>query len=148
MECVVFPSTFDKVSENLFEDRALLVKGRLDERNDALQIIVDDLLDLPDDAPESRVDELTPAGRRVVVQLEDVSWNRLNRLSALVSTFRGDDELVLMFKLAGRTRAVRVGDRIDWCSDFERAVAECLGTQHPMHRESVGEDILVAMQPG
>jgi DNA polymerase-3 subunit alpha len=147
IECVVFPSTFDKVAEHLFEDRALLIKGRVEERNDALQIVVDELEPISDEEPERDVELQAQRGRRVVVSLEDVSWSKLQRLSTLVSTFRGDDELVLVFMLGDRRRAVRVGNRVDWCDDLATAVAECLGAALPTRPAAAGEDVLVAIQP-
>jgi DNA polymerase III subunit alpha len=147
IECVIFPSTFDKVSEHLFEDRAILVKGKVEERNDSLQIVVDDLEQMLDEESVQDVQVQAVQGRRVVVALEDVSWAKLQRLSTLISTFRGDDEIVLLFQLGVARRAVRIGSKVDWCPDLETAVAECLGTSvSPSKATAVGEDVLVAFQ--
>ncbi len=147
VECVVFPSTFDKVSEHLFEDRALVIKGRVEERNDAIQIVVDEVEPISDDEPDADVDVVVPEGRRVVVGLEDVSWSTLQRLSTLIATFPGDDEIILVFSLGGRRRAIRAGSRIDWCDDVANAVADCLGAPIAAAGDAAGEDVLVAFQP-
>lgn len=147
IECVVFPSTFDKVSEHLFEDRALLIKGKVEERNDSLQIVIDDLQAVSDDGIDADVEIDAPRGRRIVVGLEDVSWSKLQRLSSLISTFRGDDEIILVFKLGSERRAIRAGTKVDWCEDLEVAVAECLGAPQANRATAPGEDVLVAFQP-
>ncbi len=147
IECVIFPSTFDKVSEHLFEDRAILIKGKVEERNDSLQIVVDDLEQMLDEESVQDVQVQAVQGRRVVVALEDVSWAKLQRLSTLITTFRGDDEIVLLFQLGEARRAVRIGSKVDWCSDLATAVAECLGTSvSPSKATALGEDVLVAFQ--
>ncbi|MEZ4523734.1 MAG: DNA polymerase III subunit alpha [Thermomicrobiales bacterium] len=147
IECVVFPSTFDRVSEHLFEDRAVLIKGKVDERNDSIQIVVDEIETITDDE-QPDVALTPPESKRVVVRLEDVSWSRLQRLSTLISTFHGDDEIILIFELGSETKALKVGNRVDWCADLENAVAECLGTTTPTRTIAAAEDVLVAFQPG
>ena len=147
IECVVFPSTFDRVSEHLFEDRALLIKGKVEERNDSLQIVVDELSAVADeDAQDIAVEPKD--SRRIVLHLEDVAWSKLQRLAGLMSNFHGDDEIVLVFNLGERQRAIRVGNHVDWCSDLEAAVAECLGTNgRPPRMSSTAEDVVIAFQP-
>jgi len=146
IECVVFPSTFDKVAEHLFEDRALYITGKVEMRNDSLQVVVDDIKAIEDDAQDIVATE--PVERRtVVVRLEDVSWQRLQRLASLFATFRGDGDLVLVFKLGNDLRAIRVGHRVDWCEDLERAVNECLGRAETHVTPHVGEDVLVQIVP-
>ena len=146
IECVVFPSTFEKFAEYLYEDRALHITGKVDVRNDSLQIVVDEIKSIEDEAQDVVTDE--PMERRtVVVRLEDVSWTRLQRLATLFSTFRGDDDLVLVFKLGERLRALRVGQRVDWCEDLQIAVNECLGRSETRVTPHIEEDILVQIVP-
>lgn len=143
IECVVFPSTYEKVSDHLFEDRAVYITGRADERNDSLQIVVDNLESI------EQTDELERSiardARQIIMRLEDVSWSRLQRLATLISSFRGDDELVLVFQLGKRPRAVRVGMRVDWCTDLQRAVSECIGMPEPALHVTSGEDVLLGI---
>ena len=148
IECVVFPSSFEKVSDLLVEDTPVILRGRVDERNDSIQIVVDEIEAVPDDDERSIETTLKPS-RRVVLGLEDTSWGTLQRLATLLSTFRGDDEVVLAFSVGSSSsrRAIRVGHRVDWCSDLETAVAECLGTVRPALAITSGEDILVEFQP-
>ena len=148
IECVVFPSSFEKVSDLLVEDTPVILRGRVDERNDSIQIVVDEIEAVPDD-DEQQIETTLKPSRRVVLGLEDTSWGTLQRLATLLSTFRGDDEIVLAFSVGSSSsrRAIRVGHRVDWCSDLETAVAECLGTVRPALAITSGEDILVEFQP-
>lgn len=125
MECVVFPNTYDEVSEELNEDAIVSLSGKVDERNDSLQLIVDDVEIF--DESEDIDDSDKPTGSLVVLELEDMAWQQLNRLAGLFRDFRGSDQVVLKFYLGGRVRTMRVGYEVDWCRDLQTAVEECLG---------------------
>ncbi len=146
IECVVFPSTFDKIADLLVEDRALIISGRVDERNDSIQIIVDGAEIVLDDVPDDVAVDRT-VGRTVVVQLEDVAWSKLQRLAALFTTFRGDDTVILKFNLGDEAKALRIGPRVDWCEDLERAVSDCVADARMLAPADTGEDVLVQIVP-
>ncbi|MFW6073962.1 MAG: DNA polymerase III subunit alpha [Chloroflexota bacterium] len=125
IECVVFPNTYDEVSDHLDTDAIVSLSGRVDERNDAVQLIVESIA--PFDDGETHEAQSVPSGSLVVLDLEDTAWQELNRLSELFQNFEGNDRVVLRFYLGGQYRAIRVGYTVDWCPDLRNAVEDCLG---------------------
>jgi DNA polymerase-3 subunit alpha len=129
-EVVLFPETWDRCGEVCVEDAILVLNGKADSRNDALQIIADDATVFVAREPA------TPVARRTVrVTLpvsRDISHDiqRMERLAMLLREFPGDDGLVLTVAEQGNIRHLRSSLRIDWCEDLRRAMAEILGSDN------------------
>jgi DNA polymerase-3 subunit alpha len=129
VEVVFFPESYERSSANLIEDNIIVVRGKVDPRNDSFQVLGDEVslyeIIEPEEEPERQhvCLTLTSTGdpERDLQMLE-----RLERV--LRHSFVGDDILYLRLDdTDGRGRVLRSSLRVDWCGDFESAIAEILG---------------------
>jgi DNA polymerase-3 subunit alpha len=145
IEVVLFPQCFEQFSEILQEDAALILAGKVDVRNDELQLLAD----------EVRIVEEEPVQTMTVGRLVRLRFcaadardaDRLYRLAELLREFQGEDELIVTLDLDGGTRSFRLGQRVDWCTHLATAVEELLGeATRAMVRER-GSDEIVSVMP-
>ena len=129
VEVVFFPESFERASSNLIEDTIIVVRGKVDPRNDSFQVLGDEVATYEMSEP---VEE--PVRHHVRVTLhstgdrnEDMS--RLERLHTLFRDhFAGDDLLYIRIAdNAEGTTMLRSSLRVDWCPELESAVAEIIG---------------------
>lgn len=144
IEAVLFPQSFEQFGGLLDVDAVLIVSGKVDVRNDELQLLVDELRLVEDVA-----DEVVPkAGETVVLRVPRPSADdpdRLYRLSDLLREFPGDDQLVLVLDCGGRERAFRVSSRVDWSRPLELAVSELLDEGKVTGLQEGGRDEVVSV---
>jgi DNA polymerase-3 subunit alpha len=83
-DAVVFPRTYEKVSEHLQTDKLVFLTGTADRRNERIQIIVDEIIPI-----DSAVEELTGS---VLLRLPPGGLNQtlLNHLGRILSNHRGN----------------------------------------------------------
>jgi DNA polymerase-3 subunit alpha len=106
IEAMFFPSTYQLVAAHLHEDRIVLVKGRLDRREDVPKLIAMEM-SLPDlDAAESKgpVVISLPVARCVPPVVD--------RLKEVLSAHPGTVEVHLQLQSGGRTTVMRLDDRL------------------------------------
>jgi DNA polymerase-3 subunit alpha len=125
VEVVLFPEKYDRLGNLLADDAIVLVKGRVDLRNDLLQLIAEDV-SVWETPPEQPTIEL----RWVLVDVACTGdavrdAERIERLAGLFKLFNGDDGLLVAFdRPEGQRQLLRSGLRIDWCDDLRRALVE------------------------
>jgi len=130
VEVVFFPESYERAAANLIEDTIIVVKGKVDPRNDSFQVLGDEVSLYEIVEPEEE-----PERQHVCLTLESTGdrgadLNRLERLSRLFQdNFVGDDILYLRIAEAGSgvRRVLRSSYRIDWCRELESAIVELLG---------------------
>jgi DNA polymerase-3 subunit alpha len=106
IEVMFFPSTYQTVAPHLHEDRIVLVKGRLDRREDVPKLIAMEMT-LPDlDALEARgpVVITLPVARCVPPVVD--------RLKEVLGAHPGTVEVHLQLQSGGRTTVMRLDDRL------------------------------------
>ncbi len=106
IEAMFFPATYNLVAPHLHEDRIVLVRGRVDRRDDVPKLIAMEL-SLPDlDAEESRgpVVISLPVARCVPPVVD--------RLKEVLSAHPGTVEVHLQLQSGGRTTVMRLDDRL------------------------------------
>ena len=106
IEAMFFPSTYQQVAPHLHEDRIVLVKGRLDRREDVPKLIAMEM-SLPDlDGAESKgpVVISLPVARCVPPVVD--------RLKEVLSAHPGTVEVHLQLQSGGRTTVMRLDDRL------------------------------------
>jgi DNA polymerase-3 subunit alpha len=104
VEAMVFPRTMAEHGHALVEDRVVIVRGRLDDRDDAVRFLVQDIEifdGVPDGAPPLRL------------RLRSASDAHLARLKELLEDHRGDSPV---FVHLGDRHVVRLADT--WCADI------------------------------
>jgi DNA polymerase-3 subunit alpha len=105
IEVMFFPTAYQACGELLAEDRILVVRGRLDRREDVAKLIASDV----------SVPDLTGGPRGpVVVSLQAARCTPpvVERLKAVIGTHPGTSEVHLRLRSNGRTTLVRLDDRL------------------------------------
>ncbi|HMG29262.1 MAG TPA: DNA polymerase III subunit alpha [Jiangellaceae bacterium] len=103
VDVMLFPATYQQYALQVAEDTVVVVKGRLDRRDDAPQLIASDL-SLPDlsEAPAGPV-VVTIAAARCTPPL-------VERLKDVLATHPGVTEVHLRLQTGGRTTVMRLDD--------------------------------------
>ncbi|MDJ0841559.1 MAG: DNA polymerase III subunit alpha [Acidobacteriota bacterium] len=99
-ECVVFPRAYEKCREFLEEGRMLVVKGKVQFRNEKVNLLVQELFDLSE-WEAKRV-------RSCVFQFdaEDVNEHQLKALQSHLSANRGECQVYFEIRVDGKYRTV------------------------------------------
>ncbi len=105
LEVLFFPATYTQCGHLLAEDAVVLVRGRLDRREDVPRLIAMELT-LPDlsQGPRGPVVISLPAGRCTPPLVE--------RLREVLGTHPGTTEVHLQLQSPGSTRVLRLDDRL------------------------------------
>src|SRR5690606_4974947 len=108
-QCVLFPEAYERCSAHLVEYAAVEVRAKVDERNESLQLLVDELK--PFEVEEaSEIDPPT----RVLLTIsrggsEQEETRMMTRLANLFREFPGDDEVYIRVALGQSQRVLRSG---------------------------------------
>ena len=99
-DCVIFPRTFEKTKEFLVEGRMLVVKGKIQFRNEKVNFLVQELSDL-NDWGDKKV-------RSCVFRFsaEKVSASQLNALAEHLRTHSGDCQVYMEIRVEGKYKTV------------------------------------------
>ena len=104
IECLFFPATYALVATALAEDAVVIVKGRLDRREDVAKLIAMDLT----------VPELTDAAARGPVKIslptQRCTPPVVERLKEVLVAHPGVTEVQLALQSAGRTTVLRIDE--------------------------------------
>ena len=104
IECLFFPATYQLVATSLAEDAVVIVKGRLDKREDVPKLIAMDL----------QVPDLTDASNRGPVKISlptpRCTPPVVERLKEVLVAHPGVTEVHLALQSAGRTTVLRIDE--------------------------------------
>ena len=128
VEVVFFPESYERASSVLTEDSIIIVRGKVDPRNDSFQVLGDEVAPYeiaePEEAAECQHVRLT-------LRSTGNASDDLGRLESLVRLFRdhfaGDDLLYIRLDGPEKASVLRSSFRIDWCAELESAIAEIVG---------------------
>ena len=103
LEVMVFPKTMAQYGHLLEDDAIVVVKGRLDVRDDAPKIIAMEVT-----RPELAIDGGVPV--RVKVRLHALSDDKVGRLKRILSEHPGDSPVFVHLESPEKTTVLRLGD--------------------------------------
>jgi DNA polymerase-3 subunit alpha len=105
VEVMFFPATYQSAAVHLAEDAIVLVRGRVDKRDDVPKLIASDIT-----VPDLSVGERGP----VVVSLPTVRCTPpvVDRLKEVLASHPGTTEVHLQLEGGGKTTVVRLDDRL------------------------------------
>jgi DNA polymerase-3 subunit alpha len=105
IDVMVFPQTYQLVATQLAEDVVVVVRGRLDKREDVPRLVAMEVT-LPDlsDGPRGPVVITLPVNRCVPPVVD--------RLKEVLATHPGVTEVHLQLQASGRTTVMRLDDRL------------------------------------
>jgi DNA polymerase-3 subunit alpha len=103
LEVMVFPKTMAQYGHLLEDDAIVVVKGRLDVRDDMPKIIAMEVT-----RPELALDGGPPV--RVKVRLNAISDEKVGRLKAILAEHPGDSPVFVHLESPQKTTVLRLGD--------------------------------------
>lgn len=127
IEAVVFPKTYAEVKAFLIPNSVVVVKGKVDEKEDRLSFIVDSIEQVTDtgiDSPNDNVEEVVDPNKIVVPK--GTSKATLLELNTLLQSNRGEDQITLVFQNAHDSRELKLPFGISFTSDLRKTIAELL----------------------
>jgi DNA polymerase III subunit alpha len=127
IETVLFPEVYDRCAEVLAEDAIVVVRGKIDVRNDTVQLLCDDI-----DAYVAQEAEEAVERQFVTIELpphgdHEADHRTMQQVARLLREFPGDDRLFIRLPGGHGSHLLRSSIRIDWCRDLEQAIAEVIG---------------------
>ena len=137
LEVVLFPNVFDTHGAALDEGAIVMIKGKTDQRNEGIQILVEEVKAWV--APEEPttmeqtvvlvrvpLETLQPEASSGVVSIGG-DGGVMERLTQLMRAFIGEDLLVLEVATPYGPQYLRCSQRIDWSREFARAIDDIVG---------------------
>jgi DNA polymerase-3 subunit alpha len=103
LEVMVFPKTMAQHGHLLADDAIVVVKGRVDQRDDALKVIAMEIT-----RPDLVLDGGPPV--RIRVRINGLSDAKVTRLKAVLSEHPGDSPVFVHLESPEKTTVLRLGD--------------------------------------
>lgn len=120
VDLVVFPKTYELVKSILIENKPLLISGKVDERDDARNVLVDEIIS--ESAATENIDKL------FIRIPERTKTNQLAALKELLLQNPGGQEVALVFEGIGGER-MNLPITITWDSVLAHKIGEILEVQ-------------------
>jgi DNA polymerase-3 subunit alpha len=128
VEAVAFPSTYESFGSHLEPDAILLVHGKIDERGDQKQLILESVSDT---VPEFNIRPKTVPTVVIELPLSGEYWDDvqlMQRVDEILRRNEGDAQVVLAVNEAGMLRRMRSRSRqIVWNEETASELEEVLG---------------------
>lgn len=123
IEAVVFPKTYALVKSILIPNSVVMVKGKVEEREDRLSFIVDSLeiFNDPTDSPSH-------GNPNIINVPQGTSKPTLLALNKLLQENRGDDQVTLVFSNAHGSRELVLPFGINFNTDLQTKINQLLQT--------------------
>ena len=118
---VIFPKLFASNAQVWRQDVLLVVTGKVDEREGAINILVDGVQEINTHEEEHNEGPIT---MRISARTKPATLFRLNQL---LQTNQGDTELVLEFENGAAVKQIKLPYGVDWNPQLEQKINEILG---------------------
>lgn len=118
---VIFPKLFANSAQVWRQDVLLVVTGKVDEREGAINILVDGVQEINAHGEEQAEGTIT---MRISARTKPATLFRLNQL---LQTNQGDTELVLEFENGAAVKQIKLPYGVNWNPQLERKINEILG---------------------
>ena len=133
MEVVVFPNVYEKYREQIEEDNVVVIRGKLNFKEDEMPKLLADLIvniaDISEENPE-KPGKSTPISSKDVIKVripaEADEGGMLKELSSVFGSFRGNVP-VLIYLQNGKIVKTGPGGGVNGSIDFFDTVAEIVG---------------------
>jgi DNA polymerase-3 subunit alpha len=130
IEAVLFPATYEEFGAGLEIDQIVEVTGKVDRRNDQLQVIVEAIsLDVEPFVPE-------PPHRRILLRIprSDDYWRDveiLQQIDSILSEHDGTDRVEFELEIQGKSiRIANRKHRVEWDENLAAELQSALGLDH------------------
>jgi len=129
IEAVVFPKVFLKTRECWVKDRIILVKGRIELREETQNLVVEDASPLEASEENVSAKDKSAAGWDFEVKIpSQMSPRKLVELNKLLKQNQGKDKVALLFvDNLGRARRMVLPFGIDYNENLRKKIKEIIG---------------------
>ena len=119
IDCVVFPKLYAENPIFYTEDTALIIKGKVDNRDDKLQIVVESVFPIDTkQTPQDMVHE--------IFVKNGTPKDRLEKVSNLLKTHKGDHEIVIAIESGNNLKKIKLPYKVDFTPELEKEVEKSL----------------------
>ncbi len=125
IEAVVFPKTYAEVKTFLIPNSVVIVKGKVDEKEDRLSFIVDTIELIPD-TDAVGVNPSVPADLNTIVVPRGTSKATLLALNTLLQSNRGETQITLAFQNAHDVRELKLPFGIAYTPALKKEIGDLL----------------------
>lgn len=122
IEFVVFPKVFEEYGKLLAENEVLLFKGKIDVREEEMQLMVDKITS-PD---ELNIDHPASGAHEEIYVPRKTTKETLNSLGALLKANPGDQSVVIVIPNGGQPKKVKLPYGVNWNKKLEEDVKKML----------------------
>ena len=130
IEAVIFPKTYAEVKSFLIPNSVVVVKGKVDEKEDRLSFIVDTIEqiadDMSDDKPNGNTGKLENGDANIIHVPRGTSKATLLALNTLLQENKGDDKITLAFQNAHDVRELVLPFGINYTASLKQEIAQLL----------------------
>jgi DNA polymerase III subunit alpha len=119
IDCVIFPKLYAENPLYYLEDSALIVKGKVDNRDDKLQIVVDSVT--PIDTKRTPQDMI----HEIFIK-NGTPKDRMEAVSALLKSHPGDHEITIAIESGNNLKKIILPYKVDYTPELERQVEKTL----------------------
>ncbi|TRZ53793.1 DNA polymerase III subunit alpha [bacterium] len=119
VDCVIFPKLFAENPHLFIEDTALLIRGKVDNRDNKIQIVADSI---------SPVDtKLTPQDMIHEIFVKNgTPKDRLEKVSELLKSHKGDHEIVIAIETGNNLKKLILPYKVDFTEALKKQVEKIL----------------------
>lgn len=122
MEFVIFPKTFAEYGSLLTENTVLLFKGKIDYRDEELQLLVEKV-----SSPKSmNLDEVVTGDHREIFVPRKTSKKTLQEVGKFLKENPGDESVVITIPNGGQPKKIKLPYGVKWSEKLETRVKKML----------------------
>lgn len=125
VEFVVFPKAFAQAKEHLVKDKVVLIKGKVEDREDKPTFLVD-VVKAPD---IDEIDELNNDENTFELEIpRGTSKDALLEIGALLKSHHGEHSLILLIPNGAQAKRMKLPYTVDWNKELQEKVAKILSS--------------------
>ena len=118
---VIFPKVFQQMNDKLINDTAVLLKAKVDNRDDELQLLVEKIVP-PDSIPEPKAEI---ADHEIFIPRE-TEQATLEKLGTLLKKNSGNESVVILIPNGKEPQRMRLPYGVTWSEELEKDVSKLL----------------------
>lgn len=122
IDFVVFPKVFAEYGQHLKENQVLLIKGKIDLREEEMQLMVEKIT-APD---ELNLEHLQSGIHEEIYVPRKTSKETLTELGTLLKANPGDQSIVIVIPNGGQPKKLKLPYGVNWSKTLEEAVKQLL----------------------
>jgi DNA polymerase III subunit alpha len=122
LEFVIFPKTYEEYGKLLEENSVLLFKGKIDVREEEIQLMVDKIT-LPSDF---NMNHIASGTHEEIYVPRKTSKATLNKLGELLKANPGDQSVIVLIPNGGQPKKVKLPYGVNWSKKLEKDIKKLL----------------------